>query len=116
MFDSRLLHCNVPAEVPRDNARWRYTLYICMTPRAWADHNTLQARVEAFQNQRMTTHWPHHVGLFPNDPDFPMLQKFELGDIGKKLVGLKDYDGNELVLREGIVSDGEFKPHERPAL
>ncbi|XP_028417194.1 putative phytanoyl-CoA dioxygenase [Dendronephthya gigantea] len=116
VFDSRLLHCNVPANVPRQNPRWRYTLYICMTPRAWADQNTLQARVKAFRNQQMTTHWPHHLGLFPDDPDFPMLPKFDLGDVGEKLVGLKDYSGNKLVLKDGVESESGFKPHDRPAL
>ena len=116
LFDSRLLHCNAPARLPRKNPRWRYTLYICMTPRAWSDQHTLQARVEAFRNQRMTTHWPHHVGLFPDDPDFPMLPHFELGDVGEKLVGMKDYNGNELVFEEGIASNSNFKPHDRPSL
>ena len=116
VFDSRLLHCNVPAKIPRAIPRWRYTLYICMTPRAWADQKTLQARVEAFRNQRMTTHWPHHVGLFPDDPDFPMLPEFYLGDVGEKLVGIKDYNGNELIIEEEMRSEGDFVPHERPAL
>lgn len=116
VFDSRLLHCNVPAEVHRDKPRWRYTLYICMTPRTWADNNTLQARVKAFRDQRMTTHWPHHVGLFPDDPDFPLFSELELSDIGQKLVGLKDYEGNELILEEVVASDSDTSPHERPAL
>ena len=116
VFDSRLLHCNVPAKVNRKTPRWRYTLYICMTPREWADNKTLQARVDAFRNQRMTTHWPHHVGLFPDDPDFPRIPEFELGDVGEKLVGLMDYNGNELSVEEGIASGSEFIPHERPAL
>lgn len=118
-FDSRLLHCNFPAKVPRENPRWRYVLYICMTPRAWADRNTLRARVDAFNKQRMTTHWPHHLGLFPEDSDDIKVPKFqvELSDVMRRLVGGQDYNGKEENF-DDVEGEGEsgLSPHERPAL
>ena len=119
-FDSRLLHCNLPAKFPRENPRWRHALYVCMTPRAWADRNTLRARVDAFKKQRMTTHWPHHVGLFPEDPADVTIPKFdvELNNVVKRLVVMQDYDGNEEVFDDiEDEADGRgFSPHDRPAL
>ena len=119
-FDSRLLHCNFAPKFPREKPRWRYALYICMTPRAWADRNTLRARIDAFKKQRMTTHWPHHVGLFPEDASDIKAPEFELelNDIGKRLVGIQDYDGKEEDLNdmeEEAVGD-HLSPHDRPAL
>ena len=67
-----------------------------MTPRTWADRNTLRARIDAFKKQRMMTHWSHQVKLFPElanmkGPEFDV----ELSDIGKRLVGIPDYYGKE---------------------
>ena len=97
VFDSRLLHCNVAAEIPRDNPRWRYVIYICMTPRAWADRDTLRARVDAFKKRRMTSHWPHQLRLFPERAgDGPASElKVEMDDTVKRLVGIQDYKGKE---------------------
>ena len=96
LWDSRVVHCNTPPKAPRPIPRFRYVIYVCMTPKSWCDEINLDKRKKAFYEMRMTTHWPHDVTLFPKIPntygeklpnykvrEFPP----ELCDIGLKLIG-----------------------------
>lgn len=84
LWDSRAFHCNAPAggdchgstgrssadsandvvdeaarTYPPKNRLLRAVLYICMTPRAWADEDTLADRREGYNIHVTTSHWPH---------------------------------------------------------
>ena len=39
-----------------------------MTPRSLATKKELEKRKKAFNELRMTSHWPHKVRLFPKNP------------------------------------------------
>jgi len=65
LWDSRTIHCNAPATIPRDLpkdgtalAPRRLVSYVCMTPKARAKHNVIAARIEAFELGLTTSHWP----------------------------------------------------------
>lgn len=56
IWDSRLVHWGAaPTE------HFRLVAYITYSPRAWADKKTLEKRRIAFETNRTTSHWPHHV-------------------------------------------------------
>ena len=41
---------------------------MCYTPRSLASKSILAKRIKAFQEVRMTNHWPHKPKLFPINP------------------------------------------------
>lgn len=96
LWDSRTIHCNRPARIPRPNPVFRYTIYICMTPKEWCDSKNLEKKKKAFNEMRMTSHWPHHIKLNPKKPNTygkPLPNYIirdsppELSEIGMKLAG-----------------------------
>ena len=56
LWDSRTAHMVCP---PLDMATERMVVYVCMTPRRFADEETLRLRRHAYANGIATTHWPH---------------------------------------------------------
>lgn len=104
LWDSRTIHCNFPAKNDRPKTaegKFRYVIYICMTPAEWVNKTNLAKKRKAFNGMRMTTHWPHDITLFPQNPpvDEYILKKFkirqappELSPIGYKLAGLEPYE------------------------
>ena len=67
-----------------------------MTPRKMCDTKNLEKRLKAFQELRMTTHWPHHVKLFAKKPrtygkeqlNFKLQEELpKISDIAMKLIG-----------------------------
>lgn len=87
LWDSRTVHCNTPAltqEVTDDLScedceDWQLTRevgYVCMTPRSFASTDILKKRIEAFEQNIGTSHWPHKFvaagfgvpGMPPKDP------------------------------------------------
>ena len=105
LCDSRLFRADARPKKSRANkGRWRFMVHVCMTPASWATDEDIAVKRKAYEQMRMTTHWPSQkVTLFtnkeikgPRDP-YP---EFTLPDIAKtdeakKLVGLMPYDGNE---------------------
>ncbi len=94
LWDSRTIHCNCPPTKKSKN--FRYVVYICMTPKKMCNEFNLKKRIKAFEEIRMTTHWPHHVKLFPKNartygveyPPYNIKKKpIKLKNIGMKLVG-----------------------------
>lgn len=83
LWDSRAVHCNRPAVQGSDyrpvdvlpggsvgRRLLRAVVYVCMTPRKWANQTTLINRLEAPHLQATTTHWPHDYLV----TDHPMMQ------------------------------------------
>ena len=66
LWDSRLMHCNTPALEPpsaalgyAENELLRAAIYVCMTPRRFADRATLALRRSAALAGVGSSHWPH---------------------------------------------------------
>lgn len=96
LWDSRTIHCGVEALKRRKKSNFRSVVYVCMTPRKLCSDKNLEKRIKAFEEMRMTTHWPHKPKLFPITPrtygkgDIPKVKEIPkpvLSERGKKLVG-----------------------------
>ena len=100
LWDSRSIHSNTPAKKNRHNQRFRYVVYVCMTPETLCDKKNKKKKKEAFENLRVTSHWPHHIRLFPKNPqtfgkilpNYNIRQEHAtLSERGKQLAGLIEY-------------------------
>jgi len=96
MWDSRTLHQGVECQKNRKQANIRGVVYVCYTPRSRATNRNLQKKIKAFNEMRLTTHWPAKVKLFPKKPRiypgqiFPVVKPLpppKLTELGKKLAG-----------------------------
>ena len=94
-WDSRLMHCGKEPMKTRANKKFRNVVYLCMTPRELCSNANIKKRIKAFEELRMTTHWPHNpklFGKFPQTYGGPLPNVVEIGkptlnELGKKLVG-----------------------------
>ncbi len=69
LWDSRTVHCTgLPLKNRKNPGRFRYIVYVCMAPRAFADKKQLEKKQSAFKNMRLTSHWPIDSKLFPTKP------------------------------------------------
>ena len=95
LWDSRLMHCGREPTKGRSYKNMRCVSYICMTPRSLATEANLKKKRKAFNELRLTSHWPHKPILFGKYPrlygdPIPNVRDIvppTLNDIGKKLVG-----------------------------
>lgn len=95
LWDSRTIHCGVEAHKGRDIQKLRCVAYVCYMPRSMATECQIKKKIKAYEEQRMTTHWPCKNKLFPTHPRtygglLPNVNKIalpELTDLGKKLCG-----------------------------
>lgn len=88
-------------EVKQD---FRHVIYVCYTPRKFATDVALAKKQKYYHEGRMTSHWPHHIKVFGEQPNFysaaerkkwaPGLAKMkalfkpaQLTDLGKRLAG-----------------------------
>lgn len=98
LWDSRTIHCGVEALKRRANKNFRSVIYICMTPRNLCSKKDLEKRKKAFEELRMTTHWPHKPILFPIKPrtyggELPIVKDIKkpiLNELGRRLIGYTD--------------------------
>jgi hypothetical protein len=59
LWDSRLIHANArPLRNRQNPGRWRFTVFICMTPAIWATKEDYEKRKLAYECACMTSHWP----------------------------------------------------------
>ena len=70
LWDSRLIHSNArPLRNRKHAGRWRYVVFVSMAPAAWATPEDLQIKRDAYNNLKMTTHWPcFGTGVHPQQP------------------------------------------------
>ena len=95
LWDSRTIHCGVEPTKGRDKSNTRCVIYLCYTPKKLASAKVLQKKIKAFEELRMTNHWPHKPKLFGKKPRtygkeiLPMtpFKKPKLTNLGKRLVG-----------------------------
>ena len=69
LWDSRTPHYNVPSTSKQD----RMAIYTCYMPVADATKEQLQVKKKAFEETRMTTHWPNAMHIV----DLPVLRNGE---------------------------------------
>lgn len=100
LWDSRMIHCNKPPDKDRKHPnRFRYVVYVCMTPANKATEANYKKKKEALKDLRTTSHWPHHIKVFPKAPRFKDLYNEAtidntipiLTERAKKLAGLVKY-------------------------
>ena len=68
LWDSRTIHCGTEAIQGRSNPNIRCVAYLCYTPRSAATPASIAKRINAFQELRTTTHYPHKPILFGKTP------------------------------------------------
>ena len=100
---SRTVHCgqlaltteDLPLDLQKEQRIHRNVVYVCMKPRKYATEANLRKKRKAFDQLRMTTHWPHKPKLFPVNPrtyggplpNVVPIPKPELTELGKKIAG-----------------------------
>lgn len=58
LWDSRTAHDNIPPELGRPNSdRWRFVVFVSMTPAKWTNPESLAIKQEAYDGMKITTHW-----------------------------------------------------------
>ncbi len=99
-WDSRTIHCGQEPVKTRARPNFRSIVYLCYTPRVLATEKDLIKKRKYFEEQRLTSHWPHIIkvfGKYPRTygnplPTITPLPKPRLNAIGKYLVGYGDPD------------------------
>lgn len=94
-WDSRTIHCGTEPLRTRKEKKLRNVVYICMKPRSSSTEANLRKKRKAFNELRMTTHWPHKPKLFPKNPrtyggPLPNITDVihpTLTELGKKIAG-----------------------------
>ena len=94
-WDSRTIHCGVEPRKERLTKNFRCVVYLCYMPREKSDEKNIKKKVKAFEELRMTSHWPCKVKLFPKMPrtygavvkEVVPLDAPEISDVGRQLVG-----------------------------
>jgi len=95
LWDSRTIHAGKEPDKTRKEQNTRFIVYVCMTPRKLCTKTNLKKKQKAFEDMRMTSHWPHKPKLFGKSPRTygKLLQPTEklpapkLTEIGKRLAG-----------------------------
>lgn len=115
LWDSRLAHQNV---LPENTDKWRHVVYVCYQPSSLATEKDLALKQEAYNDRRVTTHWPAmNVRLFPKEghsyygtagikkPSFnvqPTRERVET-DLTRQLAGVEPYPQEELRQRPPLI-------------
>ncbi len=67
-WDSRTMHAGQESLTTRRAPNHRMAVYLCYTPRSRAIKKDLEKKQKAFNEMRMTSHWPHKPKLFGKTP------------------------------------------------
>lgn len=66
LFDSRCIHSGYPNQKGRKEAKFRYVIYVSMTPAKRATKKDIDKKIKAIKEGKMTTHWSScNVKIFP---------------------------------------------------
>ncbi|XP_048764556.1 uncharacterized protein LOC125672352 isoform X2 [Ostrea edulis] len=58
LWDSRTVHDNTPPISKRPNPdRWRFVVFVSMTPAIWASEKDLEFKADAYRRMLLTSHW-----------------------------------------------------------
>lgn len=94
-WDSRTIHCGVEPRKGRASQNFRCVAYLCYMSRSLATKKDIQKKIKAFEEMRMTTHWPCKAKLFPKMPrtygaevkPITELVKPVINELGRRLAG-----------------------------
>ncbi|PVD36947.1 hypothetical protein C0Q70_03940 [Pomacea canaliculata] len=101
VWDSRLVHDNCRPEEGRPNKdRWRFVVFVCMTPARWARKKDLQMKREAYEKLLMTCHWPSQGIIFKEERHLYLEEEHRIKKLpevarsheAKLLAGMEEYD------------------------
>ena len=99
LWDSRTIHSGQEAVKARSAPNFRCVVYVCMEPRPSASDkktvNMYAKKRKAFDELRLTSHWPLKSKLFGKNPrtygaelpDVPEMPKPVLTELGRRLAG-----------------------------
>ena len=95
LWDSRTIHCGVEPIKQRIEPNIRSIVYVCYMPRCKSTSAQIKKKQKAFDDLRMTTHWPCKSKLFAKSPrtygaEIPNITQInppELNELGLKLAG-----------------------------
>jgi hypothetical protein len=98
LWDSRTIHCGVEPLKGRAKPNFRCVAYLCYMPRRLATEKEIVKKIKAFEENRVTSHWPCKVKLFGKMPrtyggevsEITPLLKPKLNEFGRRLVGYSD--------------------------
>ncbi|XP_071109657.1 uncharacterized protein [Haliotis cracherodii] len=101
LWDSRTVHDNCRPEKGRPNSdRWRFVVFVCMTPAKWARPEDVPDKKKAYTHMMMTGHWPSQgINIFEKSDHSKI--KSPIGDSlpevattkeAKLLSGVEEYD------------------------
>lgn len=86
LWDSRLVHANAQPIKGRANpGRWRYVVFVSMTPAMWASHEDLLIKVAAYEGAKMTNHWSSEGTILLNESAASKSFQKKLPDIARTL-------------------------------
>lgn len=116
IWDSRLVHANISPVKGRKNAgRWRFCVFVSMTPAIWASEEDMKKKREAYEHACMTKHWSSQgISFFrtdipdwaPKDVDYPKkLPDIAMTKEAKLIAGAISYD-----FHDGNPNGGEYIP------
>jgi ectoine hydroxylase-related dioxygenase (phytanoyl-CoA dioxygenase family) len=97
LWDSRTIHAGKEALKDRREVNFRCVVYVCYTPRSLITEANRKKKMKAFEEMRMTTHWPHKVKLFAVQPrtygktlqEITDIEKPVLNAFGRRLAGFQ---------------------------
>ena len=95
LWDSRTIHCGKEPNKNRLVPNYRCVVYTCYTPRSKSTFSSLNKKIQAFENLRTTSHWPHKPKMFPKKPrtfgaplpNITQIPRPVISDIGYRLIG-----------------------------
>lgn len=95
LWDSRTIHCGIQCVRGRSQPKIRCITYVCYTPRKLATKKDIEKKIKAFEDLRMTSHWPHKIKLFAKHPrtyggvipTITPIQPPNITEMGRKFIG-----------------------------
>jgi hypothetical protein len=95
LWDSRLIHCGQRPLASRPSMNIRLVVFLCYMKRSCITKANLEKKKKAFNEMRMTSHWPCKVKLFGKKPytrgnpleDIRDISPPVLSSIGRRLAG-----------------------------
>ncbi len=95
LWDSRTIHSGTEPIKERPTPNFRCVVYLCYSPRNLASNADLKKKIKAFEELRMTSHWPHKIKLFAKMPrtyggpipNITPISKPVVNEIGRRLIG-----------------------------
>lgn len=94
-WDSRTIHCGVEPRKGRVIPNFRCVVYLCYMPRSLSTETQIKKKIKAFEEMRMTSHWPCKIKLFPKMPrtygaelkEIVELDNPLVNELGRRLIG-----------------------------